>query len=157
MKDEYQDYFWIQGYEDRYALRYNFAEHKLCPYVYSFISPGFKGAPRAITPESGLYYLWKGGLKHSFSYHQLSKQVRESIQFQSKMDIKEKSTNGGKWIIGSILSDGYSLSANPKTHNTAESAQIEASRLASITPGKKFVVFKAVTEVVSGGVTVTQL
>lgn len=61
---------------------------------------------------------------------------------------------GGGYVIASVVKGSGALSfANlPKVHATSESAEAEAERLASIDPGKEFVVFKATMSAIKANV-----
>ncbi len=45
-----------------------------------------------------------------------------------------------KWIVGSLSEHGtFSISANPIRHDTRDSAEREATRLASLNPGTAYI------------------
>lgn len=50
-----------------------------------------------------------------------------------------------KWIVGSLSENGnFSISATPVRHDTRDSADREATRLASINPGTAYIVMQFV-------------
>lgn len=48
----------------------------------------------------------------------------------------------GHWIVGSLIRNSFSTSNNPETHKSELEARIEAQRLATQEPTKKFVVLE---------------
>jgi hypothetical protein len=52
----------------------------------------------------------------------------------------------GKYIIGSLNTDGYSFSKNPVVHTSLDAAEAEAERLTNTVAEKKFVVVKLISQ-----------
>ena len=166
-----QNFFWIPGYENRYAMYYSESEKTLAGAVYSFVYPGYQGKPRPIEAKSnGNYYLSKGGWKEGYHRSVLLDIVKNSSAFKNAMKkptfaqaavaaLNSSSSAQSKqcWIIGTETGGALSMSSMPRQHETEDSAYAEAERLATTHPGKTFIVFKAVRKVVVGGVQVTDL
>ena len=164
------NFFWIPGYENRYAMVYYGSEQALAGAVYSFVYPGHQGKPRPIEAKgNGNFYLSKGGRKEGYHRTVLQDIVKGSAAFKNAM---KKTTTFAQavaasnpaptlpsacWIIGTEVNGAVSTNSNPALHRTEQSAYAEAQRLATTNPGKTFVVFKAVRKVVAGGIQVTDL
>ena len=80
-----KNYYWIPGFQDRYAMAYDTLHRKLHNNVYSFIYPGLKGRPVAIVSStSGNFVLSDYGFKRDFHYTVLQRSVIESYNFKNR-------------------------------------------------------------------------
>jgi len=81
-----KNFFWIIGYEGRYALQYLPSSKELIKSVYSFTYPGDVGVPVALSyaylrGDEPIYYLSKYGSKLSYSFTDLAWYVKQSSAF----------------------------------------------------------------------------
>lgn len=87
----------------------------------------------------------------------LRRLVGISDEVQEIADCESSAEFNGGWVVGSVTSDGMlGMAPRPKLHNTADSATAEAQRLAKRNRGVRFVVLKAMSDVVANDVTTRQ-
>lgn len=163
-----KNYYWIPGYENRYAMEYDPKNHYINSVVYSFVYPGWNGRPRSIESKGNSQYcLSKNGRKATFDVIHLKQMVTESIAFKhevllrsainSQQPVKPGKTNSAIWIIGAVVNGAIELLTAPTEHATEESAYTDVAELAALKPGREFIVFKSVRKAVSGGIQITDM
>ena len=179
------NYYWIPGFNNRYALQTQANGTDFIQAVYSFVRPGFNGKPVGVDVKhmmngpSVTIARYVGGYKDTYTIKSLIKLVTGSPEYKKAQQAKKfepvtsgcsggcgckseaKKVSGAGWIIGSDRSGAvgrsFSFANDPKIHDTEASAYAEAERLARSNAGTRYIVLKTVREVVVGGVTVTDL
>jgi len=166
------NYYWIQGFEHKYALEWSPEIDSFKTNVFSFIYPGYYGKPKALTPKARdpvlKYALTVSYFKDTYPFSRLVDLTKSTKAFKIAMAVKQvvaersdtptsttlaDSNSNGCWMIAKFSGDVMQFSDNPKQHPTQASAYIEAERLAMANAGTKYVVVKTVRMVVAGGIT----
>lgn len=83
-----KNYYWIPGYENRYALYYDANENRFNNSVWSAIYPGCHDKLVALVPKSyspKVYSLSKNGEKVTYTIELLQRQIRAFLQSRNMM------------------------------------------------------------------------
>ena len=169
------NYFWIPNYENRYAMRFDAVKGEIEHAVYSFVTPGWGGAPAPLTIKwtrtgntVSLTSVTKTG-KETHDVAWLANIVRRTDAYQKATRSNKVATKLGHpitdlhkpkkvWMIGIMKDDGnISFSETPKQHTTREEAFKESEFLASVSPSQKFIIVETIRVVQASKLTITDL